>query len=86
MTTDDQNLRLRRMLRAALKIAIDAISVPFARRQPTSFVIAGQSISGCVYYPRSNGKAPGVLLLPTAMGLTPHEHAFAARLAPVRRA
>ena len=69
------------MLRAALKIVTDAISVPFARRQATSFMVAGQSISGCFYYPRSNGETPGVLLLPTAMGLTPHEHAFAARLA-----
>ena len=81
MPTDMQNLTPRRMLRAALKIAIDAISVPFARRRASSFTVAGQSISGCFYYPRSDGKTPGVLLLPTATGLTPHEHAFAARLA-----
>ena len=85
MPTEEQNPTLRQMLRqrlrAALKIAIDAISVPFARRQATSFMVAGQRISGCFYYSRSNGKTPGVLLLPTATGLTPHEHAFAARLA-----
>ena len=81
MPTDDQNLKPSRMLRAALKIVIDAITVPFARGQATSFMVAGQSISGCFYYPRSNGNSPGVLLLPTAIGLTPHEHAFAARLA-----
>ena len=43
----------------ALKIARDAISVPFALRQATSFIVAGQSISGCFYYSRSDGKTPG---------------------------
>jgi len=85
MPKDEQNPTLRRMLRqklrAALKMAIDALSVPFSRRQATSFMVAGQSIGGSFYYPRSNGKTPGVLLLPTATGLTPHEHALAARLA-----
>jgi len=72
---------LMSLLRGALKQVVDAISVRFARRQAISFTGAGQRIRGWFYYPRQNGKAPGVLLLPTAMGLTPHEHAFAARLA-----
>jgi dienelactone hydrolase len=72
---------LKQLLRAALKVAIDALSVRFARRQAVSFTGAGQSIRGWFYHPRSDGKGPGLLLLPTAMGLTPHDHAFAARLA-----
>ena len=85
MSTDEDRATARRILlrwlRAAIKIATDAVSVPFKRRQVTSFAVAGESISGCFYYPRSDRKMPGVLLLPTATGLTPHEHAFAARLA-----
>ena len=81
MHPDDPNPTLRQILRAALKIAIDAISVRFVRRKVIRFMSAGQSIRGCFYYPRSNSETPGVLLLPTAFGLTPHEHAFAARLA-----
>jgi dienelactone hydrolase len=89
MPTDEQNptprqarrAALKQLLRAGLKVGIDAVSVRFARRQAVSFTGAGQSIAGCFYYPRSDGKAPGVLLLPTAMGLTPHEHAMAHRLA-----
>ena len=89
MPTDEQNPRprqmrrgaLKQLLRAALKIVIDAVTVRFARRQAVSFTGVGRSISGCFYYPRSDGKTPGVLLLPTAMGLTPHEHAMASRLA-----
>lgn len=69
------------LFRGALKLVVDAISVRFARRQVISFTGAGQRIRGWFYYPRQSGEAPGVLLLPTAMGLTPHEHAFAARLA-----
>ena len=89
MPKDEQNptprqvrrAALKQLLRAALKVGIDAVSVRFARRQAVSFTGVGQSISGCFYYPRSDGKTPGVLLLPTAMGLTPHEHAMASRLA-----
>ena len=81
MPTDEPKLMIRHTFRAALKMVINAISVPFARREAASFTVAGQSVSGCFYYPHSKGKNPGVLLLPTATGLTPHEHAFAARLA-----
>jgi len=72
---------LRQIIHAAIKICADAVSIRFKRRRPINFISAGQSIQGCFYYPHSDGKAPGVLLLPTAVGLTPHEHAFAARLA-----
>src|SRR5438445_13365214 len=78
MRTDDLNPTLRQILRAAFKIAIDTLSVRFSRRKAITFMSAGQSIRGCF---RSNSKTTGVLLLPTAFGLTPHEHAFAARLA-----
>ena len=89
MPTEEQRLTprqvrraaLKQSLRAALKVAIDAVSVRFAGRQAVSFTGAGQRIRGWFYYPRPDGKAPGLLLLPTAMGLTPHDHAFAARLA-----
>jgi len=89
MPTDEQSptprqvrrAALKQLLRAALKVAIDTVSVRFARRQAVSFTGAGQSIRGWFYHPRSDDKTPGVLLLPTAMGLTPHDHAFAARLA-----
>jgi len=89
MPTDGQKLTprqvrraaLKQLLGAALKFAMDAVSVRFARRQAVSLPGAGQSIRGWFYHPRSNGRAPGVLLLPTAMGLTSHDHAFAARLA-----
>src|SRR5262245_53574043 len=89
MPTDEQKLTprqvrragLKQLLRAALKVAIDAVSVRFERRQAVSFTGAGQNIRGWFYYPRCDGKTPGLLLLPTAMGLTPHDHAFAARLA-----
>ncbi len=81
MPPNDPGPTLRQLLRAVFKIAGDAISVRFARREPIRFKSAGESIRGCFYYPRSDSKAPGILLLPTAFGLTPHEHAFAARLA-----
>ena len=76
-------LMLGQILRAALKMAKDAVSVRFASRQAVSFTIAGQAISGYFYYAKSETRAPGVLLLSTAAGLTPHEHALAARLARV---
>jgi len=80
-SNEDHNPTIRQILRAVLKISADAISVRFRRRKPIRFLSAGQRIRGCFYYPGSSDKAPGVLLLPTATGLTPHEHAFAARLA-----
>ena len=70
-----------RWLRGAITNAIEAVSTLFTRRHATSFEVAGQKISACFYYPRAAGGTPGVLLLPTATGLTPHEHALAARLA-----
>lgn len=85
MSTNGKNPTARRLvgqwLRAAITIATDAASARLTRRHVTSFAVAGQSITGCFYYPRASGRTPGVLLLPTAMGLTPHEHALAARLA-----
>ena len=60
----------------------DTIRTTLARnKKAISYQVAGQTISGTIYYPKSNEPAPAVLLLPTAMGLTPHEHAMAARLA-----
>ena len=78
---DDHNPTLRQIFRASLKIAADAVAVRFKQRKTITFGSAGQTISGCFYYPESKGRAPGILLLPTAFGLTPHEHSFAARLA-----
>ena len=80
-SNEAHNPTLGQILRVPFKIVADAIYVRFKRRETIKFTSAGQSIRGCFYYPRSNVKAPGVLLLPTASGLTPHEHAFAARLA-----
>src|SRR5262245_13517061 len=73
----------RQMLRAALKILACAVALPFLRKRTraTTYTIAGQNISGKIYYSKSNSPAPAVLLLPTAMGLTPHEHTMACRLA-----
>lgn len=85
MPTSEQELTprlmLAQMLRAIFKMAKDAVLVRFARRQAASFAVAGQTISGHFYFPASEGKTPGVLLLSTAAGPTPHEHAFAARVA-----
>src|SRR5215471_6113345 len=73
---------LRPTLHAILTIVGDTVTMTFARNKKViSYAGAGQNISGTIYYPKSDSKAPAVLLLPTAMGLTPHEHAMAARLA-----
>ena len=69
------------ILRAICKLAKDAVSVRFVRREPVNFKVAGQTINGYFYYPKSEDHTAGVLLLSTAAGLTPHEHALAARLA-----
>src|SRR5262249_23322879 len=67
---------------AALAMARDRVTMTFARKKKViTYSCAGQNISGTIYYPKSDSKAPAVLLLPTAAGLTPHEHAMAARLA-----
>jgi len=73
---------LRPIFRAVLTMIGDTIRMTFARKKKViSYASAGQHISGTIYYPKSDSPAPSVLLLPTAMGLTPHEHAIAARLA-----
>jgi dienelactone hydrolase len=60
----------------------DTIRMTFARnKEVIRYEVAGQQISGTIYYHRSGAPAPAVLLLPTSMGLTPHEHVMAARLA-----
>ena len=60
----------------------DTIRMGLARnKKAVSYAVAGQDINGTIYYPKSKTAAPCVLLLPTAMGLTPHEHVIAARLA-----
>ena len=69
------------MLRAGLKLALDAVAMRFWKRRPVQFTTAGEEIHGAIYYPPRCLKAPGVLLLPTAFGLTPHEHSLAHRLA-----
>jgi len=73
---------LRMMLRPVLTMIGDTIRMTFARNKKViRYEVAGQQISGTIYYHRSDTPAPGVLLLPTAMGLTAHEHVIAARLA-----
>src|SRR5262249_46804244 len=81
MPTDVPNPIFRQILRAALGMAADALSMLFTRKKAIRFTSAGQSIRGFFYSAGVNSKMPGVLLLPTARGLTPHEHALAARLA-----
>jgi dienelactone hydrolase len=60
---------------------LDAIRTSFAKKKKIRFTSAGQNIRGAVYYPEGGLRAPGVLLLHTASGLTSHEHAIASRLA-----
>jgi dienelactone hydrolase len=60
----------------------DTIRLIFTRnKKDIRYEVAGQQISGTIYYPRSDTAAPAVLILPTTMGLTPHEHVMASRLA-----
>ncbi len=60
----------------------DTVRMTFVRnKKAITLASAGQNISGTIYYPKSYAPAPCVLVLPTAMGLTPHEHVIAARLA-----
>lgn len=77
----DQSSLFRQIYRAALTIAFDALRLLFVRKQPLRFISAGQNIRGTIYYCKDNRKAPGVLLLHTALGLTFHEHAMASQLA-----
>src|SRR5215831_1054868 len=73
---------LRIILRPVLTMIGDTIRLTFARnKRVIRYDVAGQQISGAIYYHRSDTPAPAVLLLPTAMGLTTHEHVMAARLA-----
>jgi dienelactone hydrolase len=81
MPKGEPNPTFRQILRAALKIARESLALPFHRRKSIKFMSGGQRIHACFYYARSNTTKHGILLLPTAFGLTPHEHAFAARLA-----
>ena len=85
MTADERNVTVGRMLghgfRVIFKMAKDAVSARFQSREAVSFTVAGQAIRGHFYYPNSENKTPGILLLSTAVGLTPHDHAIAARLA-----
>ena len=53
----------------------------FTPKTAVQYTSAGQQTQGAIYYPDGEARAPAVLLLPTAMGLTYHEHAMAARLA-----
>src|SRR5690242_14132235 len=73
---------LRLIIRPVLTMIGDTIRMTFARdKKVIRYEVAGQQISGTIYYHRSNTPAPAVLLLPPAMGLTPHEHVMASRLA-----
>lgn len=70
------------ILRPVVTMVGDTIRMALARnKKAVSYAVAGQNISGTIYYPKSNDPAPCILVLPTAMGLTPHEHVIAARLA-----
>lgn len=71
---------VRQMLRGSLELLLETLALPFRRKRVIRYRSAGQSIRGAIYYSEST-PAAGVLLLPTALGLTPHEHAMAARLA-----
>lgn len=73
---------LRMIFRPVLTMVADSIKITFVRnKKRVSYEVAGQNISGTIYYPKSNKIAAAILILPTAMGLTPHEHVMAARLA-----
>src|SRR5262249_47710668 len=73
---------LRIKLRPVLTMVGDTIRMTFARnKRVIRYEVAGRQISGTIYYHRSDTPAPAVLLLPTAIGLTPHEQVMAARLA-----
>ena len=81
MASGEWNPTLRQLLRAALKIIVDAATMPFWRRKTFRYTSADPNLRASIYYAKSGGLTPAVLLLPTAMGLTPHEHAMASRLA-----
>ena len=73
---------LRLIVRPVVTMVGDTIRMTFARNKKViGYEVTGQNISGTIYYPKSKHPAPATLLLPTAMGLTPHEHAIAVRLA-----
>jgi dienelactone hydrolase len=73
---------LRLIIRPVLTMMGDTIRMTFARNKKViRYEVAAEEISGTIYYHRSDVPAPAVLLLPTSMGLTPHEHVMAARLA-----
>src|SRR5262245_26962520 len=81
MATGSWRPTLRQMLRAATTMLIESIAMWFSRRTSIRYNSAGREINGSFYHAASGGKAPAVLLLHTAFGLTPHEHAMASRLA-----
>jgi dienelactone hydrolase len=81
MATDDWRPTLRQMIRGTMQIALDSLTLPFSRKKKIHYLSADQRISGTIYYPEADGPVPAVLLLPTAFGLTPHEHRMASRLA-----
>ena len=73
---------LRLILRPVVTMVGDNIRMTLARnKRAITYDVAGQNISGTIYYSKSGSPAPCVLVLPTAMGLTPHEHVIAIRLA-----
>ena len=72
---------LSQMLRAGVQMLGEAVKMAFARKEAFGYTSGGQRIQGAIYYPESSGRAPAVLLLHTASGLTPHEHVMASRLA-----
>jgi dienelactone hydrolase len=72
---------LRQLVSAALTMLRDNREMKRAGGKPVQYTSNGQSIQGTIYYPVEENAAPGVVLLHTASGLTPHEHAMAARLA-----
>ncbi len=69
------------LLRALGTLALDALAALRAPKEPFTCLCAGRTTRGTLYRPDAGGAAPAVLVLHTASGVTPHEHAIAARLA-----
>jgi dienelactone hydrolase len=72
---------LQRLRAASVLVRDKAVMTAFACKRAIQYTSAGQQICGAIYYPDHETRAAAVLMLHTALGLTPHEHAMAARLA-----
>lgn len=73
---------IRQLVRGGLGLVRDALAVSFHRKRAIRHPCADGVLRG-TFYDADARPAPGVLLLPTSLGTTPHDHAIAARLAGV---